>query len=1586
MVIDTLFLLLFLGLVNKIQLLPTALGAVCPPGFRPPDCIHQCPRGHYGLGCASLCPITCITPTCRPDTGKCFRCRPGFQGPKCDFKCDPGRFGQDCLQKCSVNCLKRRCDVFTGACPGCVPGFFGTLCDQVAPESSGINFAHDSSRSGWRYPNSSRLFSAVAELEAEAARVRRLREKDQDERQSFFTAITLVSAILPICLVGACLYLLREKIQKMYSGLLKRKRWAATRDGFFTKTIIPRSKSRFIPKKSMGLYSAPVSHKNLSTDAENNHDVKLQEKEAIDIPPSSRELHTLVKWSNERAGRKRLSLPACDEQQNTEDQFAQEFAKEDVSVLDVDIDTTVPLGYLDTKRGGFSLKKISVWRKFLHKVLRWRRHEFLPQQMAIKRLCEPDTGNSARFHATLNPRAEETPENPEGDANCSDQDTTDSSTTASSSSTSSQVLVQEIGCNTEANLREQTSFLQQVGVAESEKRVKTTKDEPNLQRQHGYEEPVSKNQLINSLEHLKTVYAEGQLYDINSFKSLSPSKRWIGVKQKMAHMFKGVLGKKPSDKLTSQLKNMGGDMYKLGNCETRFYHSPPKNLSEVTRPCDGCRRVPDDIRYVQTVLDHIKTILEVRSSPNEQITTSNRIPEDEEEETNFHKDDAAQGDAESHLRPWNYLFSAGQGLGLPHTTDKLTKTNLAKLNCFPKADKLIQSYETSNTIRNVANFSSTTHNMFRDRRLQQKATDETLNHLHFSAQESGDGGVPSVLEVNNERWGTSNNKKSDKILFASEEAECTDQCADAIIKCERGQSPGQIRWFDCDTQTDTVENELKTCRLADETVIAQNCKENVSSTPNFEGSDYFPRTESDDDAMVHPTVLPTVRQDEKPPKQSMEKGGEEHDESLKSAKWNKCSVGADFTHEKLTPQDSSVEIIFEAKSCPMVFVDFNKNVSPKNNSFVNHKKEVDVLKGSALPRPATHLEMTAEESKCRPPSHFCRSHPRNESFKMSPLQVKEDNHTFNCRKPAISEFNLLTQSTLAMKANISCSSTLPSEGFTSKPSSAEKDRVCSKEESCLAAGLLEMKSESPNTSKRERRTEQLSGAKATDGQPQPRDSILGLPTIDSSAGIEKSHQINTVNSNSFATSQEKQTLITAAQLKGQNAMVFSAKRASKASSVWKDSCVVVNEYRIPRDFRITRYGHPSTQTQLQSQHKRITNALSKGYNGCKNREREQISTKEASVRCLHSHLTLDKNFPDLTQEILSSESFEEFKSCRRGVCTEIIEISETSWSASTQELTPSNQKQTLRDCSSLSAKKEMSSADYSMQFKDIQLNITCETQNQMPRKLSPKKTKHFSSESACTINSKSHNNDVQKDSHEKNKYPLPTLLENSLHHGDRGSKPSEHVMDEAFKKACRPAGTYAVKGSVEMFAPSGMTVKDSEDFNSIEETSSERFYDALETTKSIVLRQPQILRSPNVVHGRSRRDKANKMYGFAPENSSPFPKRYRSNSQPVEQHRSDSRSHSRLRFMKDSDLKPENQERHAKYQNHQAGISFRFARPKNTKSFSDRGEHLRTKDIRGIKFPCHKHRSQSYHKKKDSALGLKSKAMHTTGEKPQTVR
>lgn len=115
---------------------------ICPAGFMPPDCAHQCKDGHYGANCVSPCPSSCLNRSCRPQRGECYTCLPGFIGSKCSEQCPKGLFGQDCKQPCPIGCRDNGCDPFTGVCHQCLPGYSGTRCESFVSVSDNQALKH----------------------------------------------------------------------------------------------------------------------------------------------------------------------------------------------------------------------------------------------------------------------------------------------------------------------------------------------------------------------------------------------------------------------------------------------------------------------------------------------------------------------------------------------------------------------------------------------------------------------------------------------------------------------------------------------------------------------------------------------------------------------------------------------------------------------------------------------------------------------------------------------------------------------------------------------------------------------------------------------------------------------------------------------------------------------------------------------------------------------------------------------------------------------------------------------------------------------------------------------------------------------------------------------------------------------------------------------------------------------------------------------------------------------------------------------------------------------------------------------------
>ncbi|KAH9510155.1 hypothetical protein Btru_043614 [Bulinus truncatus] len=165
----------------------------CPVGFLPPECIHECQDGHYGVNCLSLCSATCLNVSCRPQSGECYRCQIGFFGPMCAEKCKPGFHGVNCSKTCPPNCLNRLCDPFSGFCLDCVNGYSGSHCETLQ-----------------------RLQSVVAYVNADTT-------KENNDHTVLYISIIVVTLTLPVCTVTLWVYILKRKFKDLnYKRLTQR--------------------------------------------------------------------------------------------------------------------------------------------------------------------------------------------------------------------------------------------------------------------------------------------------------------------------------------------------------------------------------------------------------------------------------------------------------------------------------------------------------------------------------------------------------------------------------------------------------------------------------------------------------------------------------------------------------------------------------------------------------------------------------------------------------------------------------------------------------------------------------------------------------------------------------------------------------------------------------------------------------------------------------------------------------------------------------------------------------------------------------------------------------------------------------------------------------------------------------------------------------------------------------------------------------------------------------------------------------------------------------------------------------------------
>ncbi|GFR87467.1 multiple epidermal growth factor-like domains protein 6 [Elysia marginata] len=414
--------------------------ALCPPGFRPPDCLHQCPQGRYGLGCASMCPVTCYTPTCRPDSGHCYRCRLGFRGARCNKKCLEGNYGQDCIHTCGEHCLGFICDAFTGACQGCVPGFYGTRCDQVGEVTHTKSLLTKLLKDLWQRTNSTDSLASLATMQDRYESERRQPIIGESERQAFYTASLLICSIVPICLVGACLYLIKEKIKNALGGVLSKKRWTRARDGFFAKTIIPTSKSRFIGDQPTDYSKMPFVKFDFEDNTRNNHDIRSQTKGYVDqriVSSTATKPDTTIDLSQPKKGfpRSNVRLSSSVSEHALGDVNRQHKAiQSDASVWTADLDTTVPVGHQNPKQGGFTTKPTGFWHRLIHGISWSRRqrpdnHTYMGENASA--VLDQDTAKEVITPKVINPQEEAMLEAVATESSSSGEENSESSTSKS---------------------------------------------------------------------------------------------------------------------------------------------------------------------------------------------------------------------------------------------------------------------------------------------------------------------------------------------------------------------------------------------------------------------------------------------------------------------------------------------------------------------------------------------------------------------------------------------------------------------------------------------------------------------------------------------------------------------------------------------------------------------------------------------------------------------------------------------------------------------------------------------------------------------------------------------------------------------------------------------------------------------------------------------------------------------------------------------------------------------------------------------------------------------------------------------------
>lgn len=215
----------------------------------------------------------------------------------------------------------------------------------------------------------------------------------EEERQAFYTVSIFICSIVPICLLGTCLYLIKEKIKTAFGGLLHKKLWTRARDGFFSKTVIPTSKSRLIQKRSNEGYKLPLVHTNPEDNTRNNFESRSQPRGYVNQRIVSRIMN-----SEERRKKSDLASPQAGMTQSKAKSSSSETeyrpndanrknkgVQKDESVWTADMETTVPVGHHDPKKDGFITKPRAFWRRLFESLSRRKS----PQLKGQKTLTYP---------------------------------------------------------------------------------------------------------------------------------------------------------------------------------------------------------------------------------------------------------------------------------------------------------------------------------------------------------------------------------------------------------------------------------------------------------------------------------------------------------------------------------------------------------------------------------------------------------------------------------------------------------------------------------------------------------------------------------------------------------------------------------------------------------------------------------------------------------------------------------------------------------------------------------------------------------------------------------------------------------------------------------------------------------------------------------------------------------------------------------------------------------------------------------------------------------------------------------------------
>ena len=368
-------------------------------------------------------------------------------------------------------------------------------------------------------------------------------------------------------------------------------------------------------------------------------------------------------------------------------------------------------------------------------------------------------------------------------------------------------------------------------------------------------------------------------------------------------------------------------------------------------------------------------------------------------------------------------------------------------------------------------------------------------------------------------------------------------------------------------------------------------------------------------------------------------------------------------------------------------------------------------------------------------------------------------------------------------------------------------------------------------------------------------------------------------------------------------------------------------------------------------------------------------SEDSIFRSISSDWINEKTAPAVVSKMIRAHPIRSSHANSGGVNTEIIEISDTKRSSSLRELTSSSQGETLWDCPTLTAHQE--DVANLMTLDILQKPLAQNYPIKRKESLSPKRKM-----STPIAKSRERSEGKTTASTVMKSLPVPTLLEHSL-------KPEGKLTSLEVNKRCPRSKQSSTSEtvSVEMATPYVSLLRDNEEFRSVHEPSSERFYDALEPdssfwtglhhgVKSPCLRQPSFMTHSSKT--------------FKPLARSVSARRPQVESKPSEQGKALSQTVFRFATL-DSEVAAFSEKgkghHHKEQEKSGTDIVFRFAHPfKEPKAVSSNDRHRRSNSCKGMAVE-RKNNSHSHDSRRNNSVGPDFKRKkHATEDRPNSEK